>query len=398
MYSHESGCILEQEPTSNASPEVLAPAVSILEKESSDADVDPAEGRRDESLAILTPHRTGKRQVQKDHSPSDILDEVHVSRKIRSKEKVYVEQPPGFQSLSHPENVYKLDIAFYGLKQAPRAWYERLSTHLIENVYVRGSIDKTMFVKTTFKDIFIAQIYVDDFVFGSTSESMVKEFSTLMTEGFEMSHCGKLNYFLGLQVVQKDDELFISQSKYVEDLVKKFGMEAASAVQNPMGTSCKMSADLEGYPDLDWASDANDRKSTSGGASFVGNNLVSWHSKKQNGVSLSTIQAEYIAAGSCCTQLLWMKHMLADYGFKQGLLSLFCDNTSAINISKNCVLHSRTKHIEIRYHFIRNLVEEQLLELTFILIEQQLVDLFAKPLDNLRFTSLRKAIVVCDMD
>ena len=123
-----------------------------------------------------------------------------------------------------------------------------------------------------------------------------------------------------------------------------------------------------------------------------------WVFKKQNCVSLSTAQAEYIAAGSCYTQLLWMKHMLTDYGFKQGLLSLFCANTSASNLSKNLVLHSRNKHIEIRYHFIRNLVEEQLLELTIISTEHQLADLFTKPLDNLHFTSLRKAIGVCDMD
>lgn len=159
---------------------------------------------------------------------------------------MYIEQPSGFQSLNHPEHVYKLDKALYCLKQEPRAWYERLSYHLIENGYVRGPIDKTMFIKTISKDIIIAQIYVDDIVFASTSESMVKELSNLMTEEFEMSHCGKLNDFLGLQVVQKSDGLFISQSKYAKDLVKKFGMETSSAVQNPMGTSCKISVDLEG--------------------------------------------------------------------------------------------------------------------------------------------------------
>ena len=104
---------------------------------------------------------------------------------------------------------------------------------------------------------------------------------------------------------------------------------------------------LAGYSDVDWARNADDRKSTSGCCFYVGNNLVSWMSKKQNFISLSTAEAEYIAAGSCCTQLLWMQKLLHDYGICQEHLTIYCDNTSAINISKNPVQHSRTKHIEI---------------------------------------------------
>ena len=161
-------------------------------------------------------------------------------------EEVYVAQPPGFVSTSHHDHVYRLDKALYGLKQAPRAWYERLSTYLLEHGYSRGSVDKTMFIKITSQDMFIAQIYVDDIVFGSTSEHLVQEFSEIMSKEFEMSHYGKLTYFLGLQVEQRDDGMFISQSKYAKELVKKFGMETSTSATNPMGTSCKISADLDG--------------------------------------------------------------------------------------------------------------------------------------------------------
>ena len=100
--------------------------------------------------------------------------------------------------------------------------------------------------------------------------------------------------------------------------------------------------------------------STSGGYFYLGNNLVSWISKRQNFVSLSTAEAEYITAGICCTQLLWMKKLLHDYGIPQETMCVFCDNTSAINLSKNPVQHSKSKHIEIRYHFIRDLIEKEL--------------------------------------
>jgi len=152
---------------------------------------------------------------------------------------------------------------------------------------------------------------------------------------------------------------------------------------------------LAGYSDADWARNTDDRKSTSGDCFYVGTNLVAWMSRKQASISLSTAEAEYIAARSCCTQLLWMKKLLCDYGFTQDTMVIHCDNTSAINISKNLVQHSRTEHIDIQHHFIRNLVEFR--EVALILTENQLADILTKPLDGSRFESLRKVIGICDM-
>ena len=117
-------------------------------------------------------------------------------------------------------------------------------------------------------------------------------------------------------------------------------------------------------------------------------------SKKQNLVSLSTAKAEYIAAASCCAQLLWMKKLLHDYGITQDTMCVFCDNTNAINLSKNPVQHSKSKHIEIQYHFIRDLVEEKTMYLEFITTDNQKADIFTNPIDGLKFETLRKTIGV----
>jgi hypothetical protein len=266
--------------------------------------------------------------------------------------------------------------------------------------------------------------------------------------------------------------LFISQSKYARDLVKKFDLETANIAKTPMSTTAKIARDGEGkavdqtyyrsmigsllyltasrpdiaysvgvcaryqaepkeshveaakriiryvkgtismglwypfetsadlagycritgYSDADWAGCVEDRKSTSGGCFYFGNCLIAWHCKKQTCISLSTGEAEYVAAGSGCTQMLWLKYMLADYGISQGTMTLFCDNTSTINISKNPVQHSRTKHIDIRHHFIRELVEDKVVALEYIDTQHQKADILTKPLDSLRYYFLRAAI------
>ncbi|XP_075499843.1 uncharacterized protein LOC142538405 [Primulina tabacum] len=152
---------------------------------------------------------------------------------------------------------------------------------------------------------------------------------------------------------------------------------------------------LVGFSDADWAGNLDDRKSTTGGCFYLGNNLVSWYSKKQNCVSLFTAESEYVAAASCCSQLLWMNQMIKDYGFNSDTLIVYCDNSSAIDISKNPVQYSRTKHIDIRHHFIRDLVDKGAIRMEFVRTENQLADIFTKPLDFERFSNLRKSLSLC---
>ncbi|GKF87544.1 putative ribonuclease H-like domain-containing protein [Tanacetum coccineum] len=137
-------------------------------------------------------------------------------------EEVYVHQPTGFVDPAHPNKVYKVIKALYGLLQAPRAWYETLSSFLIENGFRRSTIDKTLFIKKSKSDIMLVQVYVDDIIFGSTMQSMCTEFEDCMHKRFQVSSMGEVTFFLGLQVKQQPGGIFISQDKYVADILKKF--------------------------------------------------------------------------------------------------------------------------------------------------------------------------------
>ncbi|GJW25629.1 putative ribonuclease H-like domain-containing protein [Tanacetum coccineum] len=197
-------------------------------------------------------------------------------------EEVYVCQPPGFEDPHFPNKVYKVKKALYGLHQAPRAWYETLSTYLLDNGFHRGQIDKTLFIRRHKDDILLVQVYVDDIIFGSTKKEMSIEFEKLMHDKFQMSSMGELSFFLGLQVKQKSVEIFISQDKYVAEILKK-----------------SVNGSLIGSLDSDYAGASLDMKSTTGGCQFLGKRLISWQCKKQTIVANSTTEAEYVAAANC---------------------------------------------------------------------------------------------------
>ncbi|KAJ9544155.1 hypothetical protein OSB04_023862 [Centaurea solstitialis] len=370
-------------------------------------------------------------------------------------EEVYVSQPPGFEDPIYPDKVYKLRKALYGLHQAPRAWYDTLSSYLLENKFERGVIDKTLFIKRTKTYMLLLQIYVDDIIFGSTKDDMCKEFEELMHKKFKMSSMGELTFFLGLQVKQKPEGIFINQSKYVASMLQKFGMNDAKPASTPMETHKHLTADVEGeevdvhhyrsmigslmyltasrpdimfavcvcaryqvrpkeshlhavkrifkylkgqprlglwypndssfdlvaYTDSDYGGANLDRKSTSGGCQFLGGRLVSWQCKKQTTVSQSTTEAEYIAASQCCSQVLWIQNQMQDYGLSFLQTPIYIDNNSAISIVNNLVKHSKTKHIEIKYHFIRDCNEKKLIQVLKVHTDDQYADLFTKAFD-----------------
>ncbi|GKE11963.1 putative ribonuclease H-like domain-containing protein [Tanacetum coccineum] len=347
-------------------------------------------------------------------------------------EEVYVFQPLGFVDLKFPKKVYKVEKALYGLHQAPRAWYETLSTYLLDNGFHRGQIDKTLFIKRLKGDILL-----------------------IMHNRFQMSLMGELNFFLGLHVKQKEDGIFISQDKYVGEILKKFGFSSVRTASTPMETNKALTKDedgedvdvhlyrsmigslmyltssrpyimfsicacsrfqvqpkvshlnavkrifrylkgqpklglwypkdspliLEAFSDSDYAGASLDRKSTTGGCQFLGSRLISWQCKKQTVVANSTTEAEYIAASHCCGQVLWIQNQMLDYGFNFMQTKIHVDNESVVCVIKNPVYHSKTKHIEIRHHFIRDSYEKRLIEMVKIHTDHNVADLLTKAFD-----------------
>ncbi|GJR57473.1 putative ribonuclease H-like domain-containing protein [Tanacetum coccineum] len=285
--------------------------------------------------------------------------------------------------------VYQMDVKSAYWRGAPRAWYETLSTFLLENGFRRGTIDKTLFIKKNKSDIMLVQVYVDDIIFGSTKQSMCTEFEDCMHKRFQMSSMGELTFFLGLQVKQQPDGIFISQDKYVADILKKFDFCSIKTATTPIESNKPLVKDedgvdvdvhvyrsmigslmyltasrpdimfavcscarfqvnpkashlhavkrifrylkhqpklglwypkdspfeLEAFSDSDYGGASLDRKSTTGGCQFLGRRLISWQCKKQTIVANSTTEAEYVAAASCCGQVLWIQNQMMDYGF-----------------------------------------------------------------------------------
>ncbi|GJX69020.1 hypothetical protein Tco_0304747 [Tanacetum coccineum] len=259
-----------------------------------------------------------------------------------------------------------------------------------------------------------------------------------------MSMMGELNFFLGLQIKQIEDEIFFNQSKYIKEMLKKFGLKDSKLTKTPMSMEIKLTKDDEAdsmdgskyqenpkttdleavkhifryirgtshlglwypkgtrietivYADSDHAGDYIDRKSTSGVCTFMGCCLTSWFTKKRMALAISTTEAEYVSAGKACQQALWMKQALIDYGIRLDDVPIMCDNKGAIDLSKNSVQHSRTKHIEIRHHFLRDNIRKGNISIEKVASEDNIADIFTKPLKREVFNYLRLGLGMIEL-
>ncbi|KAJ0860505.1 putative RNA-directed DNA polymerase [Helianthus annuus] len=383
-------------------------------------------------------------------------------------ETVYMEQPPGFIDPQFPTHVCKLNKALYGLKQAPRAWFQRLSSFLISYGFTCSRADPSLFIFSQDDSIMYLLVYMDDLILTGNKSTSITNFTRHLHTEFAIKDLGSLNYFLGLEVIHDTDGLFLTQTKYANDILDRAGLTNAKPIATPLSTSDTFTADgtpfadptlyrslvgalqyltitrpdlsyavnqacqhlhsptekhfqlvkrilryvkgtishglvftrpttstILGYSDTDWARCIETRRSTYGYSIFLGGNLVSWSAKKQPTVSRSSCESEYRAMANAAAEIVWITHLLKElHALPQARPTLLCDNKSALFMSQNPVSNKRAKHIDLDYHFVRELVMSGKLHTKFIPTKLQLADIFTKSLPRPLFEQFRALLRV----
>ena len=356
-------------------------------------------------------------------------------------ETVYCVQPSGFVDSSCSDFVCRLNKSLYGLKQAPRAWHHRFASHLVSLGFVETKSDTSLFLYRRGPDTAYLLLYVDDIVLTASSAGFLKHIIAAFQREFAMMDMGQMHHFLGISVTRSADGLFLSQRSTPVDLHSKLSADGplvsnatqyrslagalqyltftrpdiAFAVQQiclymhdprephlaalkrilrylqgtlSLGLTMRRSspAGLIVYTDADWAGCPDTRRSTSGYAVFLGDNLVSWSSKRQHMVSRSSAEAEYRVVANGVAEATWLRQLLLELRHPPRRATLvYCDNISVVYLSGNPVQHQRTKHVEIDLHFVREKVALGHVWVLHVPTTSQYADIFTKGLPTSLF-------------
>lgn len=391
------------------------------------------------------------------------------------KEEVYVSQPEGFVLKGKESKVYKLNKALYGLKQAPRAWNEKLNKVLEQLSFGKCPKEPALYRSRGKDHVLLIAVYVDDLLVTGTSYQAIQEFKARMSDTFEMSDLGRLNYYLGIEVVQNENGITLKQERYAKKILSEAKMEDCNAIHAPMDPGLRLSkgegeenideteyrrnigclryllhtrpdlsysvgvlsrymqqpkvshglalkqvlrylqgtlgyglvysraeearcSKLVGYSDSSHAVDEDDGRSTGGHVFYFDDSPVTWCSHKLETVALSSCEAEFMAATEAAKQAIWLQDLYGEVATREQEKVMICiDNKSAIALTKNPVFHGRSKHIHRRYHFIRECVEKNLIDVQHVPGEEQRADILTKALGRIKYKEMRRLVGVQDL-
>ena len=382
-------------------------------------------------------------------------------------EDIYMSQPDGYVRPGEEHLVCKLKKSLYGLKQSSRCWNRALSDYLESLGFAQSSADPCVYVKSSDPMVIIA-VYVDDLPILAKTEADMTNVKNCLASQFKMKDLGEFRYCLGVSAEWSGDRssLWLHQKQFVQNLIKKHGLQDAKVVSTPLDVSVRLEKDdgvskpvdaaiyqsivgglmyastatrpdisfavgvlskfcskpnmthltaakrvlrylkgtsdlalkyvrterstLLGYSDADWAGDLDDRHSTTGNLFMMAGGAISWMSKKQATVALSTAEAEYVALSAATQEAVWLRRLLTDLEVVQDEPTvLMGDNQGSIAMARNPIAHSRTKHIDIRYHYIREALRDGVVDLRFCPSSEMLADLLTKALSKNTFVRLR---------
>ncbi|KAE8735860.1 Cytochrome P450 90B1 [Hibiscus syriacus] len=331
-------------------------------------------------------------------------------------EEIYMRQPEGFIEADKKNLVCRLKKSLYGLKQAPRQWYKKFDSFMSSSCFIRCQADHCCYIKRFDNSFIILLLYVDDMLVAGSDMQEIIHLKQKLSKQFAMKDLGAAKQILGMRIKRdtKSGTLMLSQAEYINKVLSRFNMQDAKPVSTPLGVHFRLSKDqspkteeerahmvkvpyasaigstlgssqmdpqissgttnkalcfkggdmiLTGYVDADLAGNVDIRRSTTGYVYTLGGTAVSWVSQLQKIVALSTTEAEYVAVTEASKEMVWLQSFLEELGKKQENNILYCDSQSAIHLAKNPSFHSRTKHIQLRYHFIRSLLEDGILKL-----------------------------------
>ncbi|GJX17278.1 retrovirus-related pol polyprotein from transposon TNT 1-94, partial [Tanacetum coccineum] len=376
--------------TSQTTPQSQSQKIPLcVEEESHDLEV--SHMSNDPYFGILIPKTVYEESSSSDVIPTTVHSDTPISKHLNP---------------DNPNHVYRLKNALYGLKQALRAWYDLLSLFLLFQGFSKVTVDPTLFITRKGKDILLSQRHIlnqSKYALESLKKYGMESCDPVDTPMVEKSKMdediqGKAvdpTHYRGMVgtlmylTSSRPDLVYIVcmcaryQARPTEKhqhAVKRIFRYLRGTVNRGLWYSKDYAIALTTFTDADHTGFQDTRRCTSGSMQLLGDRLVSWSSKRQKSVAISDTEAEYIALSDCCAQFVWMRSQLTDYGLRFNKIRMYYDNKSAIALCCNNVQHSRSKHIDIRFHFIKEPVENGVVELYFVRTKYQLADIFTRAL------------------